>query len=401
MKTAFHFKRSLTRVFGLVCVLTSWLPIAYGQPEIQQAWQEEWILAKDGETINLPEGTFHFTRTLSLDGKHKVHIKGAGMGKTILSFAGQIEGGEGVRITNSESIRLEGFTVVDTKGDGIKAQNVHDIQFLFVEAKWSGEPDEKNGAYGLYPVQCQRVLLYECKAYGASDAGLYVGQCEQVVVRKCYAEGNVAGIEIENTLYADVVENTVTGNTGGILVFDLPDLEVKKGGHVKVYKNKVIENNHENFAPEGNIVAQVPPGTGIMIMATSDVRINENEITNNRTGGVAIMSYYVTEIPIKDPVYDPYPARIYVFDNTFAREKRWPILKSKFGKLFLLKFGRNVPHIVYDGIQDETYFSPATGRLLPEYEICIYNNTEETFANLDAGNKFKKLSRDLDLFRCN
>ena len=374
--------------------------IVFSQPEIQEEWQEQWILVEDGSTINLPEGTFHFTRTLSLEGKKKIHIKGAGMGKTVLSFAGQIEGGEGVRITNSENIRLEGFTVLDTKGDGIKAQHVYDIQFLFVEARWSGKPDKENGAYGLYPVQSQRVLLYESKAYGASDAGLYVGQCEQVVVRKCHAERNVAGIEIENTTYADVVENTATGNTGGILVFDLPDLEKKRGGHVKVYKNKVIENNYKNFAPKGNIVGQVPPGTGIMVLATSDVQIYENEITNNRTAGTAIMSYYVTEIPIKDESYDPYPARIYVHDNTYMRKKRWPILKNKFGKLFLFKFGSKVPHIVYDGIQDETFVSPSTGRLLPEYEICIYNNTDETFANLDAGNRFKGLSRDLTLFRC-
>jgi parallel beta-helix repeat protein len=271
---------------------------------------------------------------------------------------------------------------------------------MHVEAKWSGKPEKDNGAYGLYPVQCERVLLYECRAYGASDAGLYVGQCHQVVVRRCHAEGNVAGIEIENTTRADVVENTVTGNTGGILVFDLPDLEKKRGGDVKVYGNKVIENNYKNFAPKGNIVGQVPPGTGIMVLATSDVQIYHNEIVNNRTAGTAIMSYYVTEIPIKDEQYDPYPARIYVYDNKYTREKKWPILKNKFGKLFLLKFGRKVPHIVYDGIQDEIAVSPASGRLLPEHEICIYGNNEETFANLDAGNKFKGLSRGLELYRC-
>lgn len=386
---------------SLICIFTfCWLWVT-GQPEIQTAWQEQWIAAENGSTITLPEGTFYFTRTLSLEGKHDIHIKGAGIGKTILSFAGQIDGGEGVRITNGENIRLEGFTVLDSKGDGIKAQHVYNIQFLFVEAAWSGKPDKENGAYGLYPVQCQRVLMYECKASGASDAGLYVGQCEQVVVKRCTAERNVAGIEIENTTYADVVDNTVTDNAGGILVFDLPDLEKKNGGDVKVYRNQVKENNHKNFAPKGNIVAQVPPGTGVMVLATKDVRIYENSIIDNRTAGTAIMSYYITEIPIKDPKYDPYPSRIYVYQNTYSRKKRWPILKNKFGKLFLFKFGRKVPHILYDGIQEDIAVSPTTGRLLPEYEICIHDNSEETFANLDAGNKFKGLSRDLSLFRCN
>ena len=32
----------------------------------------------------------------------------------------------------------------------------------------------------------------------------------------------MAGIEIENSQFADVYENTATGNTGGLLVFYLP-----------------------------------------------------------------------------------------------------------------------------------------------------------------------------------
>ena len=38
----------------------------------------------------------------------------------------------------------------------------------------------------------------------------------------------------------------------------------------------VIENNLKNFAPPGNIVATVPSGTGIMVLATSDVEIFNN-----------------------------------------------------------------------------------------------------------------------------
>lgn len=38
----------------------------------------------------------------------------------------------------------------------------------------------------------------------------------------------MAGIEIENSLNAEVYENEATENTGGILVFDLPDLILKK-----------------------------------------------------------------------------------------------------------------------------------------------------------------------------
>ena len=364
-----------------------------------RGWQEQLILAEPGDTVKLPEGIFSLTQTLSIDNKQHLVLTGQGRQRTILDFADQIDGGEGLRITNSDNIILRGFTVRNARGDAIKAQYTSNIQFHDVGTTWAGRPRTDNGAYGIYPVQCERVLVMECYAYGASDAGIYIGQSDQVVVRKCLAEGNVAGIEIENTTRADVVDNIARGNTGGILIFDLPDLEKKQGGHVRVFGNKVSNNNLRNFAPKGNIVAQVPPGTGIMVMATSDVEIFENTVTNNRTVGAAVMSYYITELPITDPSYDPYPARIYIHDNHFERPKKWPLLKNKFGWLFLFKFGRKVPNVVYDGIPPDHAVTPS-GRLLAEYEICIDNNTGGTFANLDAANKFKNLSRDVSLFQC-
>ena len=51
---------------------------------------------------------------------------------------------------------------------------------------------------------------------GASDAGIYVGQSRQIIVRRNRVEFNVAGIEIENSINADVENNTATNNTGGI-----------------------------------------------------------------------------------------------------------------------------------------------------------------------------------------
>jgi parallel beta-helix repeat protein len=357
-------------------------------------------MAEDGDMISFPAGLFHFTQTLSIDQKENITIQGAGSDKTILSFSNQLDGGEGIRMTNGNNMTLKGMTIIDAAGDAVKAQYVNGIVFNDISTKWSGKPKSKNGAYGLYPVQCENVVIDNCYAYGASDAGIYVGQSDQVIVKNSIAEGNVAGIEIENTTNAKVFDNIARGNTGGILIFDLPDLEKKKGGSVKVYQNQVIENNYKNFAPKGNIVAQVPPGTGIMVLATSDVDVYQNKISNNRTINCAVMSYYIAEIEINDPAYDPYPSRIYIYDNQFERKKKWPLLKNKFGWLFLFKFGKKVPNIVYDGIAPDDA-TDTTGKLIQKYEICVRGNTQETFANLDAANNFKNLSRDITLFQCN
>ena len=122
-------------------------------------------------------------------------------------------------------------------------------------------------------------------------------------------------IEIENSLYADVYDNEAYDNTGGILVFDLPDLVLKQGGYTRVFKNNVHDNNLNNFAPKGNIVGKVPPGTGIMVLATRNVEIFDNKIVNNITAGTAIVSYYITESPINDKEYNPFPGNINIHNN--------------------------------------------------------------------------------------
>jgi len=365
-------------------------------PAVQKAIQKQLILTNDGETIQLDAGTFTFTGSLSLEDKKNIVIRGQGMDKTVLSFKGQTDGAEGLRVSNGQNITIENLTIQDTKGDCIKTMNVDGITFRNVKVEWTGKPGPDNGSYGLYPVQCQNVLIEDCVAIGASDAGIYVGQSKNIIVRRCEAFHNVAGIEIENSLMADVYENNAHDNTGGILVFDLPDLVQKRGGNVRVYKNQIRNNNFENFAPKGNIVASVPAGTGVMILATSEVEIFDNQIINNKSIGTGVISYYMTEKPIADKDYYPYPTKINIHDNTYQRERGYPSREGRMGLMFRfkLKFGKDVPDILWDGIADEKYARPAT------MDICLRNNAGATFANMDAANNFKKISRNADAQNC-
>ncbi len=388
-------KKILLPVF-LLCTMVARLA---AQSDLEKQLQTQFVLAEDGDTITLPAGFVTLSNTLWLDAKKNITIRGAGQDKTILSFKNQQQGAEGMKITNAENVVLEQFTIEDSKGDLIKTQQVRGLVFRDLTARWTGKPQASNGSYALYPVQCQQVRMERCTAIGASDAGLYIGQSDSVWVTECVAKNNVAGIEIENTTHAWVWKNQAFDNTGGILIFDLPDLIKKQGGHVKVYDNLVARNNYKNFAPKGNIVATVPSGTGVMVLATSDVEIFDNKIWENKTASTAIVSYFITENPIKDKAYNPYPSAIYVHDNIYSTGKRMPTWKSKLGLLFWLKFGRRVPHILYDGIQNPAYMT-AEGMVKPEYRICIRNNTGGSFANLKADQKFKGISRDLGPYNC-
>ncbi|HXH18179.1 MAG TPA: parallel beta-helix domain-containing protein, partial [Chitinophagales bacterium] len=283
---------------------------------IEKELQTRLILAQDGDTIRIGEGHFRFNSSLTLDARKKMVIKGAGRDKTVLSFKEQQEGAEGIKITNCENITLEDFTIQDTKGDCIKVQKTKRLLFKNLRAEWTGKPKETNGSYGFYPVDCDSVMIESCIAVGASDAGIYVGQSRDVVIRNCEAYHNVAGIEVENCIRADVYHNYAHHNTGGILIFDMPEL-TQSGHTVRVFDNTVWRNNYRNFAPEGNIVHEVPPGTGVMILATDNVEVFNNRIINNKTIGTAIMSYKMVKKPHKDPNFDPYPKTISVHDNYY------------------------------------------------------------------------------------
>ncbi len=361
--------------------------------DLRRQLQTQFIETSDGSVIDIPEGDFKMNMALWIDGKSNITIRGRGVDRTILSFKDQLAGAEGIKITNCTNITLENLTVQDSKGDLIKAQHVDGLTLRNIKAEWTGKPSKDNGAYALYPVQCKNVLIDSCIAIGASDAGIYVGQSQHVIVRNSKAYHNVAGIEIENTLFADVYNNEATENTGGILIFDLPNLVQKKGGHVRVFNNNIHHNNYPNFAPKGNIVGKVPLGTGVMILATNNVEIYNNKIVNNRTAGTAIVSYYISEIPINDASYYPYPDQIYIHDNSYVRKKQRTTMKGRMGLMFRLKvrFGKNVPHIIYDGIVDEK----AKG-----HGICIRNNENQSFANIKAAEKFKGITRDMRPYDC-
>ena len=356
--------------------------------EFEKDFQLKLILAEPGDTIKLESGLFPILGTLSMEGKEDIVIRGSGMNGTVLSFAGQVEGAQGLSITNCTNITLEDFTVQDAKGDAIKCQYVDGITFRRVKAQWLGGPKPTNGAYGLYPVQCENVLIEHCVAIAASDAGLYVGQSKDIIVRFSEAFDNVAGIEIENSTRADVYGNNVHGNTGGILVFDLPDLVVKEGKQVRIFDNIIKDNNIDNFAPEGNIVGKVPSGTGIMVMATEQVEVFDNTIINNKTAGTAVVSYYITEEETKDSQYNPYTSAIYIHNNIYRRAPQIPTLDHDIGLLLFVRFFREVPDIIYDGMPDPKYMGD-NGLIPDSRRLCIADNNEAGYLNLDISKNFE------------
>ncbi len=314
-------------------------PGAGAQTRLQTAL----IDAAKGDTVRLAAGRFALTEGLSLD-VPGVTVRGAGAAKTILDFTGQKGEGEGLLVTSND-VLLRDFGVRNSKGNGIKAKGSDGISFVNLSVEWTGGPKATNGAYGVYPVSSQHVLIDGVSVKGASDAGIYVGQSQQIVVRGSRAEGNVAGIEIENSYNADVHDNVATGNTGGILVFDLPDLPQQGGHSIRLFRNQVVANNLPNFAAKGNIVASVPSGTGVMVMANRDVHVFDNDIKDNGGNAVMIVAY---QNAFTDKAYNPLPRTIAVRGNRFAGNGAKPAFPG--GAEIAAAVGGTLPPVMWDGV---------------------------------------------------
>ncbi len=308
--------------------------------------QEALILAEPGDEVVLEAGHYLLTDGLSLD-VDGVTLRGAGPARTILDFTGQQGSGEGLLVT-SKNVTLRDFGIENPKGDGIKSKGADNIIYHRIRVTWTNGPSPDNGAYGIYPVESTGILISHSEVSGASDAGIYVGQSSRITVRNSIASDNVAGIEIENSRDALVTDNFTTRNTGGILVFDLPSLPVMGGGNVVVVNNLVTGNTTPNFAPPGNIVGNVPRGTGIMVMANENVWVDGNIVRDNPTAPFMVIAYSQS---FDDPRYNPYPRNVVIGENVVDSGAADPALPG--ADMLLAAFGGALPPILWDGLSQD------------------------------------------------
>lgn len=378
---------------------------------VQKHLQEQLINAKPGSTIELPEGKFHFEQTLSLT-VDKVTFRGKGMGKTVLSFAGQKAGAQGVLI-KANDFTIEDLGIEDTAGDSLTIQGGNNIIIRRVRAEWTRGPNEGNGPYAIYPVECKNLLVEDSVARGAADAGIYVGQSENVVIRRNRSEYNVDGYEIENSENVDAYENVATHNAGGIGVFNLPNLPRQGGKHVRLFRNQIVDNNTPNFAPASlGPIHDLPTGTGVYVMAIRDVEAFDNKIQNNNTVNVFLIHYdtgvgegveQTASSPITQQVFAPKDARFYPFmqsvyfhDNDISGGGKSPDGRITVMKQMATALGGALPDILYDGMVDKAWGRKSEN----PGQVCLTNNGSATFLNFDAAGQMKHPVSDVKKYAC-
>ncbi|MEM1416975.1 MAG: parallel beta-helix domain-containing protein [Myxococcota bacterium] len=365
-------------------------------------------LLDDGTTLVLAEATFELDNAVTIRA-NGISVVGQGMDETTLDYGTGTTQFNGLDVVG-DNFRVEGLTLLDAPKDALRVEDSDGVIIRAIRTTWTNEGDSTNGAYGIYPVKSQNVLVENCEALNASDAGLYVGQSENVIVRNNLVRGNVAGLEIENTQFADVYDNVAEDNTGGIVVFDLPGNPIV-GRDVRLRDNMIINNNRANFAP-GGVVREIPPGTGTFAMASRRVEITGNTYMNNQTLDIAIISGLVVEgdtsaweletaslvgmhedlglLPgSADGTVSKFRSEnIVIANNSHSGSGMAASTANMLGQIVALQYGagNTVDSVLYDGIGESSFDGEDIAGNSNDNRLCVGGNTGGTLGliNLEA-----------------
>jgi parallel beta-helix repeat protein len=246
-----------------------------------------------GAVIEVEPGIYH--EALVVDTPN-VTLRGIVRGpeRPVLDGRGALNDGV---IASGSPFTMTGFAVRHYKGNGVTTQGVDGV-FL------SDLVIDDTGLYGVYPVQSRNITVTHSTATRIRDAAIYVGESQGALVAMNWVHHNVAGIEIENTNDAEVRDNLAHDNTAGILVFVLPGKVLKEGRRARVHRNWVVRNNTPNFGDPEAIVGSLPHGLGILLMGADDTVVENNQVRENASLGIAV-TRLSEEHARKDPPLEP------------------------------------------------------------------------------------------------
>ncbi|MBI2824738.1 MAG: right-handed parallel beta-helix repeat-containing protein [Planctomycetia bacterium] len=233
---------------------------------------------KPGDRVEVEPGVYRQSVVIDTDGVTLAGMVRQGA-RAVLDGGGELA--DAVQSSASD-LTIEGLTIRRYKGNGVMVSKAKNVAFRDLVL-------DEPGLYGVYPVECAGVLVETCTVSGASDAAIYVGSSRDIVVRNNEVFNNVAGIEIENCVGAVVTNNSAHHNSGGILVFVLPNNPSKVGSDCRVINNRSWANNHENFGKPGTTIANLPTGIGILVMAADRTEVTQNQVAENDSYGIVVV----------------------------------------------------------------------------------------------------------------
>lgn len=361
--------------------------------EFQAQLQVRLDMAPAGAVIQLPAGHFSFAQPLVIH-RSDITLRGAGAEQTVLSFRDQRSGEDGLVLTDVAGVTLEGFAIEDAQMVGVKATHSSNLILRGLRIEWTTRASTRHGWFGAHLLHCTGLMVEKNMTLGAAVAGVFIDQSHDVVLRENRSEFNVTGIQVVNSSGVDIYRNVVSNNSAGMSLLGLPERPEKLMHRARVFDNRIYGNNTDNFAPAEHLAAVVPAGTGFMATAAKDVEFFGNHVADNRGANALVVSYLASGKPYDDPLFDPYPQRLWIHHNRFSGGGNHPG-KYDLQLMRVLKFGLHgsLPDIVWDGSLSPEQ-SPET------VQLCIRDNGDADFVNVDYDGRLRDFSRDLSPHDC-
>jgi len=281
--------------------------------------------AQPGDTVLVPPGTYAGGVVLdksdiTIRGSRAAVIDATGHRFGIQVGTGRITPGRDGQPT-CPAPALHGITV-----DGLTIRDAEDTALFMIgvdgfRIAYGRYLD--NEEYGPFPVCSRHGVIEFTDVSGTEDAGIYVGDDLDVAVEHNQVHGCAIGVEIENSLHSTVQNNTLTGNTVGVLISLLPGLPMPVNDDTLISGNLISRNNFPNPVPadSGDDVGLLPTGSGIVNLGGDRVLITGNVIVDNDSLGVGIVQ---SPFGPEDPRLEVNPDGNTVRGNVILRNGQHP-----------------------------------------------------------------------------
>jgi parallel beta-helix repeat protein len=271
--------------------------VANGPGAIQAAED----VASPGDKLLIASGEYEEQVTVDVDGLALVGCGGATDERpNIERPGGPGPFGNGVFGTGLNGATFQSLKLSNWDDNGIFVSLSVDLVFRDI----IGEGN-LNSEYAVFPVTSDGILIEACDVYEVTDAGIYVGQSTNYTIRYSRVEDNVAGLEVENSAFANVHNVYATNNTGGLLAFKLPGPPVQLGSDHRMHHNVSENNNTANFG--SGSVGVVPDGTGFLVISDQNSTYDYNISRGNASLGLAVIDQAIANFLALPgpPVFDP------------------------------------------------------------------------------------------------
>ncbi len=252
------------------------------------AFQAAVDAASSGDKLLIGSGTYAEEVVVSTDGLTLVGCGGATDDRPLVVPIASPVTGNGIQATSVNGLTIQSIAVFGQASDGLHIDLSNDL--VFRDIKGDGN---LTSSYEIFPRTCNNVLIELSEALKSDDAPLYVGQSSGIVVRYNVVRDSVSAIEIENSANAQVYGNDATRNTAGVLVFKDGSLPIQLSECHEVHHNLLDANNTPNFG--SGTVAQVPAGTGILLVSADTTSVHHNFARQNDTFGFTLVDQIIAD----------------------------------------------------------------------------------------------------------